>query len=217
MSIITASTPAATKAPARFTASAVTPKAAATRRRPNLSLFAIGFCVNFVISLNVINPTNLLSELTTGSFSILFFCKIPSATSSVVPSPAVTKFSVVMTSRIERELFFSKRKSRLVTIPFKIWFSSTTGMPPMLNSLITCFASPTVAVRGKVTGSIIIPDSALFTFLTSAACCSIVIFLCKTPIPPSCAIAIAIALSVTVSIAAETIGTFKVIFRENLD
>ena len=40
-------------------------------------------------------------------------------------------------------------------------------------------------------------------------------FLCKTPIPPSCAIAIAILDSVTVSIAAATIGIFKVIFLEN--
>ena len=40
-------------------------------------------------------------------------------------------------------------------------------------------------------------------------------FLCKTPIPPSCAIAIAILLSVTVSIAAEIIGIFIEIFFEN--
>ena len=42
-------------------------------------------------------------------------------------------------------------------------------------------------------------------------------FLCKTPIPPSRAIAIAISLSVTVSIAAETIGMFKGMFLLNLD
>ncbi|ETN97020.1 hypothetical protein P278_04470 [Zhouia amylolytica AD3] len=40
-------------------------------------------------------------------------------------------------------------------------------------------------------------------------------FLCKTPIPPSLAIAIAIADSVTVSIAAATIGTFRVMFLVN--
>ena len=118
---------------------------------------------------------------------------------------------------MEREFIFSKRKSLLVAIPLRIPFSSTTGMPPIPNSFIAILASPTVAVKGKVTGSIIIPASARFTFLTLAACCSIVMFLCKTPIPPSCAIAIAIALSVTVSIAAETIGTFKVIFFENFD
>ena len=59
VSIITASTPAFTKAVALSRTSAVTPKAAATRKRPNLSLLAFGFCANFVISLKVINPTNL--------------------------------------------------------------------------------------------------------------------------------------------------------------
>src|SRR5690606_40253419 len=49
VSIINASTPALTNAPARSTASAVTPKAAATRNRPYLSLLASGFNVNLVI------------------------------------------------------------------------------------------------------------------------------------------------------------------------
>ena len=76
-------------------------------------------------------------------------------------------------------------------------------------------ASATTAVSGRVTGSMIIPLSARFTFLTSWACFSIDIFLCKTPIPPSLAMAIAIEDSVTVSIAADTIGTLMVIFRVN--
>ena len=42
-----------------------------------------------------------------------------------------------------------------------------------------------------------------------------VIFLCRTPIPPSCAIAIAILLSVTVSMAAEIIGILIEMFFEN--
>ena len=41
-------------------------------------------------------------------------------------------------------------------------------------------------------------------------------FLWITPIPPCCAIAIASLDSVTVSIAAETIGVFTIILRENL-
>ena len=114
-------------------------------------------------------------------------------------------------------MIFSKRKSLLVTIPFKVPFSSTTGIPPIPCSFINILASPTVEFKGKVTGSMIIPASARFTFLTFAACCSIVMFLCKTPIPPSCAIAIAIELSVTVSIAAETIGTFNEIFLDIFD
>ena len=42
-----------------------------------------------------------------------------------------------------------------------------------------------------------------------------VIFLCNTPIPPSCAMAMAIFASVTVSIAAATIGMFNLIFLVN--
>ena len=71
VSIITASTPAFTRASALSRASVVTPNAAATRKRPYLSLFAFGFCVSLVISLNVINPINLKLASTTGNFSIL--------------------------------------------------------------------------------------------------------------------------------------------------
>ena len=60
-------------------------------------------------------------------------------------------------------------------------------------------------------GSLIIPDSNRFTFLTSIACDSIDMFLWITPMPPSWAMAIASLPSVTVSIAAEIIGVFKVI------
>jgi hypothetical protein len=67
----------------------------------------------------------------------------------------------------------------------------------------------------KVTGSMIIPDSARFTLRTFAACCSIVFFMQNTYFRPLARNSI--ALSVTVSIAADTIGTFNVIFRENLD
>ena len=217
VSIITASTPAFTKAVALSTASAVTPKAAATLKRPNLSLLAFGFWVNLVISLKVIKPTNSFLALITGNFSILCPCKTTSACSKDVPSATVTKFSLVIISIIGLVLFFSKRKSLLVTIPFKILFSSTIGIPPIPYSFIAALASATVDDKGKVTGSIIIPDSARFTLRTLVACCSIVIFLCKTPIPPSCAMAIAISLSVTVSMAADTIGTLSVIFLENFD
>ena len=60
----------------------------------------------------------------------------------------------------------------------------------------------------------IIPDSARLTVRTLTACSSIDMFLCNTPIPPSCAMAMAIWLSVTVSIAAETIGTLSPMFLE---
>ena len=86
-------------------------------------------------------------------------------------------------------------------------------MPPILFSFIQRFASLTLLFNGSVTGSIIIPLSARLTLRICLACSSIVIFLWSTPIPPSRAIAIAIAASVTVSIAAEIMGTFRVILR----
>ncbi len=149
------------------------------------------------------------------NFSILFFCRMPSACSREVPTGAVIKLSFVITSTIGLLSTFSKRKSRLVTMPFNMPLSSTIGIPPILCSAIFCLASKTFAVKGKVTGSVIIPLSARLTFLTSFACSAIDMFLCNTPIPPSRAIAIAIALSVTVSIAADTIGILIVMFRVN--
>ena len=110
---------------------------------------------------------------------------------------------------------FSNLKSRLVTIPINLPEFETIGIPPILYFFILFFASITRESFVRVTGSIIIPDSALFTNLTSLDWSSIDRFLCITPIPPSLAIAIAILLSVTVSIAAETIGIFRSIFLLN--
>ena len=120
-----------------------------------------------------------------------------------------------MTSDIGRSSFFSKRRSRLVTIPKRQLFSSTMGIPPILYFAIFFLASFTIEFMVNTTGSMIIPDSALLTILTLLACSFMVMFLCKTPMPPSCAIAMAILLSVTVSMAAEIMGTFSEIFLEN--
>ena len=65
-----------------------------------------------------------------------------------------------------------------------------------------------------VEGSLTTPLSYFFTALTSAACSSIELFLCRIPIPPFSASAIAMAASVTVSIAADTRGIFNEMFLE---
>ena len=161
------------------------------------------------------SPISLLLASTTGSFSILLSCRISSASAMEVPSRVVTRFSEVMTSEMGRSLFFSKRRSRLVTIPIRCPASSTIGMPPMLCSFMLAFASRTRASDGSVTGSRIIPLSARFTLRTLRACCSMVIFLCSTPMPPSRAMAIAMLDSVTVSMAAETIGMLMRMLRVN--
>ena len=217
VSITIASTPEFIKASALSIESFVTPIAAATLNLPYLSLFAIGFNLSFVISLKVINPTSLLALVTTGNFSILFCCRITSASSNDVPTPTVMRFSFVITSVIILLFLFSNLISLFVTIPFKKPESSTIGIPPILFSFILFFASETVESKGKVIGSIIIPLSARLTLLTLSAWFLIDIFLWITPIPPSWAMAIAILLSVTVSIAAETIGMFNDMFLENLE
>ena len=70
-------------------------------------------------------------------------------------------------------------------MPTKELVLSTIGIPPMLNSFMHFKASLTLLFFVRVTGSKIIPDSDLFTFLILSACCFIVKFLCITPIPPS--------------------------------
>ena len=110
----------------------------------------------------------------------------------------------------------SKRKSLFVTIPHNFLDLFIIGIPPMLFFFIDSLASDTFESNVRVTGSNIMPDSALLTNLTLLACFSIDMFLWRTPIPPSLASAIAILLSVTVSIAAEITGIFNGIFLEKL-
>ena len=123
-----------------------------------------------------------------------------------MPNCAVINLSLVITSLTFCFTFFSKRKSRLVKIPTNLCLASTIGIPPIRCSRIMRNASPTVASGLSVTGSTIKPLSVRFTFRTCSACFSILMFLCKIPIPPSRAKAIAKVDSVTVSIAADTNG-----------
>ena len=95
-----ASAPAFNKAVARSNVSLVTPTAAATNKRPCSSLAAAGNSTTFSISLIVIKPVNSPASLTIGNFSILCCCKIASAFSKDVPSGAVIKLSLVITSPI---------------------------------------------------------------------------------------------------------------------
>ena len=59
-------------------------------------------------------------------------------------------------------------KSLLVTIPFNSP-SSTTGIPEMLNSAVSCFNSLIDLDELIVTGSLTIPLSYFFTALTKFA------------------------------------------------
>ena len=187
------------------------PTPAPTRSLPNESFTEFGWLVNFKMSPKVTRPINLPALFTTGNFSILFFLKISSAFLRSVPSGAVMRFSVVIIVLTFSLKLVSKRRSRLVRIPNNFCVESTMGIPPILFSLIILMASPMVASGLRVKGSSIKPLSLRFTFRTWSDCCSILMFLCSMPSPPSLANAIASWASVTVSIAALSIGTFKVI------
>ena len=209
VSTMTASTPASTKAATRSWVSAVTPTAAATRSRPYWSLHELGNSLNLRMSRYVMRPTNWPSPSTTGSFSMRCSRKICSALDKSLPSWVTMRLSLVINSVMGRDMFFSNRRSRLVTMPTSLPLAFTTGMPPILCSRMMASASPEVASSAKVTGSWIMPLSERFTLRTSLACAAMDMFLCTTPMPPLRAMAIAMLLSVTVSIAALTIGALS--------
>ena len=77
------------------------------------------------------------------------------------------RFFDVITFEIGLLSSFSNLKSLFVTIPFSLPLSDIIGIPPILYFFILLFACLTNAFNFKVTGSIIIPDSALLTNLTS--------------------------------------------------
>ena len=165
------------------------------------------------MSFTVISPVSRPSASTTGSFSILWRCRIASASASVVPWAAVTRSRDVISADTGCDASGAKRRSRLVRIPSSFPVSSVIGTPEMWYVAISSSASDTSAPAGSVTGSTIIPDSERLTLSTSATCASMERLRWTIPIPPSRASAIARRASVTVSIAAETIGISIVIAR----
>ena len=125
------------------------------------------------------------------------------------PGSTVTKLSLVVIMVSTRaSTWFSKRISRLVTIPTNKPLS-TTGKPekPVLAAKLC--RSPTVMSDEQVTGSLTTPLSCFLTRKTCSACSATVRFLWTIPMPPSWAMAIAKRASVTVSMAAEARGIFK--------
>ncbi len=207
------SAPASTSARARTLASGVPPTAAATRSRPCWSLLASGCAIRLKMSLTVISPRRTPPASTTGSFSIRCRARMRSASSSVVPTGAVTRLFLVIASRIGWVRLRSNWRSRLVTMPISRPSASTIGTPEIRKRLISAAASRSGRSGPSVIGLRIIPLSLRLTRSTSAACRSMAMFLWRTPIPPARAIAIAISDSVTVSMAAETSGMLSGMVR----
>ncbi len=157
------------------------------------------------MSLIVINPFRLKLSSTIGSFSLRAFARIFFASSNVMPSFAVIRFSDVIDSLIFFEKSVSNFKSRFVIMPTS-FLPSVMGTPEILNFAINASASPSVCSGVNEKGSVITPFSERLTLSTSSACASMDIFLWIMPIPPCRAMAIAILCSVTVSIPALIMG-----------
>ncbi len=189
----------------------VIPTPAPQSRRPFSSLAESGYLICFSMSLMVISPLRLKSLSTSGSFSFLALARIFLASSRVMPSCAVIKFSLVMDSLIFLVKSVSNFRSRFVMIPASRPFS-VIGTPEIRNFAIRLSASRRVCSGERENGSVITPFSERFTLSTSSACAATDMFLWIIPIPPCLAIAIAIFDSVTVSIAALIIGMFSSIF-----
>ena len=120
------------------------PTAAPARSLPCESCADAGYLICFSISLIVIRPLNLKSLSTIGSFSFLAFARIFFASSSVIPTGAVIRFSLVIHSLIGRSKFSSNFKSLFVMIPTSLPLSSVIGTPEILNLPIRSFASASV-------------------------------------------------------------------------
>ena len=144
----TTSTCAFTSSCARSRTFAVIPSAAPHSRRPLESLEESGYLICFSISLIVISPLRLKLSSTIGSFSFLAFARIFFASSSVIPSFAVMRFSEVMDSLIFLLKSSSNFRSRFVMIPTSFPFS-VIGTPEIRNFAIRLFASSSVLSGDK--------------------------------------------------------------------
>ena len=132
-----------------------------------------------------------------------------------MPTGAVTRGILVITSWTGRVASSSKRRSRLVMMPSSIPSSSTTGRPEMRYWEQASSTSRRLASGPMVTGWVTMPASDRFTWSTMCAWASVERFRCRIPMPPSRAMAMAIRDSVTVSIAADDRGMFRRMLRLN--
>ena len=137
------SAPASTSAATRSSTSAVTPMAAPASRRPFSSRAELGYTWAFSMSLMVISPFRWNWSSTMGSFSILCLRRISRASSSVVPSGAVTRLSLVITWSMRTVMSVSNFMSRLVMMPMSLP-PSQMGTPEMRNLAISSSASARV-------------------------------------------------------------------------
>ena len=129
VSITIRSTPASTSASVRANPASPTPVAAATRKRPSLSIHAIGFKTACSLSFSVNNPVSLPSPSVISSFSIRRACINERASSRSAGSRSIARFFVDIITCTGVASSEAKRMSRFVTIPTTRPSAPTTGKP----------------------------------------------------------------------------------------
>ena len=142
------------------------PNAAPTNNLPDESFVALGCSADFSMSFIVTRPVKDFSSSRTRIFSILFSYINFLTSSWEVPSVTVTSFSNgVIIDETGAAISSAYLKSLLVTIPFSIP-SSTTGIPEILSSSVSCLSSAIDLLDLIVVGSLTTPLSCFLTALT---------------------------------------------------
>ena len=152
VSITIKSAPASIKAIDRWNPLWPTVEAAPTLSLPSESFVARGFKTEFSRSLTVIKPTNSLCLFMIKSFSILRSDKIDRAFSLLTGSLTIAKLVSVIISLTGVSKFSTNLISLFVRIPFKMFFSFTTGKPVMFNFFCRSLASLNFWFSLKVIG-----------------------------------------------------------------
>ena len=158
------------------------------------------------MSLTVIKPLSAYCSSTTSSFSTRCRCRIFSASSSVVPTGTVIRFSLVITCEIGRSKRVSKRRSRLVRMPHQLAVlgDRNAGNAVALHHFQRVGDLRFGLDRDRDRRSCRFHCASRGPLLRLAA--RGVMLRWMIPMPPCCASAIARCDSVTVSMAELTIG-----------
>mmetsp|Transcript_21962 Transcript_21962/g.58004 ORF Transcript_21962/g.58004 Transcript_21962/m.58004 type:complete len:298 (+) Transcript_21962:261-1154(+) len=219
LSMMMASTPAATRLRTRSLSAGRVPTAAATISLFCESLVASGKSIFFCKSFRATRATRQPSAVMMGSLAFFDSISFWFAAGRSTPSGAVTRFAnLVMTDPtcvVMRS--FTKSVSRFVTKPSSfdpILPSAVTGKPVKPHVSRSSSSCASVVVVRMHLGSMMKPLLYCFTSNTSLTCSSTKRFVWMTPRLPCSAMAIAILLSVTVSIGLDTMGVRSAIFFE---
>jgi hypothetical protein len=202
-------------APSSARSRSPTVEAAATAGGPARPWQAFGWRPDFSMSLTVIRPTRG-SRRRPRSAARSCAGAAAAASSWLTPSRTVTRFSLVISSEAGWRGSVAKRMSRLVRMPTSLPdrpcadHREAGDLAPRALDLAD-LAERRVGADGQR-----VDHHAALVALHLAHLVGLLLderLRCRTPMPPAWAMAMASRLSVTVSMAADTIGMFRLISR----